>query len=407
VQKNEFRKRDLFYVGPLWLLSLILPNPVPHRKKEFQKRDLLYLGILLTAPLMWKDPHFHHLMVLSGIQAILALGLSLFLGYAGQISLGHAAFFGIGVYTTAFLTTRFGLSPVIALGASALTPSLFAYLIGKPILRLKGFFLAVATLGFGEIFLVFVRETPSLTGGVAGISGIPWFSVAGIPFDTYLKQYYLIWGILTGLLLFSKNLARSRMGRALLAVAASEDAAATVGIDVARTKLGVFVLGAAFAGIAGNLFACTLSTANPESFGLNLSILVVMMVILGGMGNLYGPIAGAIFLTWLMDVLSAYQEYSLPTFGIIFILLLIFFPEGVGSRLGFRFVYLISYWSKKKRREESQRIEIRSQKAVGAGLPRPYRDQRSRIRGQTAEPMGRDGEGERGRKKQKPADSRQ
>jgi branched-chain amino acid transport system permease protein len=351
MSQKEFKKRDLLYVGPLWLLSLILPNPVPHRKKEFQKRDLFYLGILLVLPLIWTDSHFHHLMVLSGIHAILALGLSLFLGYAGQISLGHAAFFGIGAYTTAFLTTRYGLPPAIALWASALISSLFAYLIGKPILRLKGYFLALATLGFGEIFLVFVRETPDLTGGVIGIFGVPWFSLAGFSFDTYLKQYYLIWGVLIGLLLFSKNLARSKMGRALLAVATSEDAAASVGIDVAQIKLGVFVLGAAFAGMAGNLSACTLSTANPESFGLNLSVLVVMMVILGGMGNLYGPIAGAVFLTWLTDVLSGYQEYSLPIFGIIIILLLIFFPEGVGTRLGARFVYLISYWAKKKRRE--------------------------------------------------------
>src|SRR5271157_3055190 len=100
MSRKEFKKRDLLYVGPLWLLSLILPNPVPHRKKEFQKKDLFYLGMLLVLPLIWPDSHFHHLMVLSGIYAILALGLSLFLGYAGQISLGHAAFFGIGAYTT-------------------------------------------------------------------------------------------------------------------------------------------------------------------------------------------------------------------------------------------------------------------------------------------------------------------
>jgi branched-chain amino acid transport system permease protein len=227
-----------------------------------------------------------------------------------------------------------------------------AYLIGKPILRLKGYFLALATLGFGEIFLVLVRENPSVTGGTVGIFGIPWFSIASFPFDTYLKQYYLIWGVLAGMVLFSKNLVRSRMGRALLAVAASEDAAATVGMPVARIKLGVFILGAAFAGIAGNLFACTMSTSNPDSFGLNLSVLITIMVILGGLGNLTGPIAGALFLTWLGDVLAGYQEYSLPLFGIAMILLLIFFPEGVGTRLGSRFVYLISYRSKKKRRQD-------------------------------------------------------
>jgi branched-chain amino acid transport system permease protein len=227
-----------------------------------------------------------------------------------------------------------------------------AYLVGRPILKLKGYFLALATLGLGEIFLVIVRESRNLTGGVIGIFGIPWFSVAGFSFDSYLKQYYLIWGVLLGLLLFAKNLVRSKVGRALLAVATSEDAASTVGITAAQVKIGVFVISAAFAGFAGSLFACVMSTANPGAFGLGLSILIVMMVILGGMGNLYGPIVGAIFLTWLMDVLGGYQEYSLPLYGVILILLLIFFPEGIGTRLGIRLLYLISYRGRKKKREE-------------------------------------------------------
>jgi branched-chain amino acid transport system permease protein len=354
VSKNEFRKRDLFYVVPMWLLSLVLPNPVPHRKQEFRKRDLIYLAILVTLPFLWNDSHFHHLMVLAGINAILALGLSLFLGYTGQISLGHAAFFGVGAYTTALLTTRQGFPSLLAFFTSAAVAASLAYVIGRPILKLKGYFLALATLGFGEIFLVMVRETPELTGGVVGISGIPWFSCAGVTFDTYLKQYYLIWGVLIGLVLFSKNIVRSRVGRAFLAVSASEDAASTVGIPLVQIKLRAFVMSAAFAGFAGSLFASVMATASPESFSLNLSILIVMMVILGGVGNLYGPIVGAILLTGLTDVLAGYQEYSLPLYGVIFILLLIFFPEGIGTRLGFRFVYLISYWSKKKRREKGK-----------------------------------------------------
>jgi branched-chain amino acid transport system permease protein len=233
--------------------------------------------------------------------------------------------------------------------------AVFAYLIGKPILKLKGYFLALATLGFGEIFLVIVKQTRGLTGGVSGIFNIPWFSVAGFVFDTYLKQYYLVWGVLIGLVLFAKNLVRSKMGRSLLAVAASEDAASSVGINVPQVKVRVFVLSAAFAGLAGSLFACILSTANPEGFSLGLSVLIVMMVIMGGMGNLYGPIFAAIFLTWLTDVLSGYQEYSLPIYGVILILLLIFFPDGVGTRLNARLIYLISYWGRKRRRE---RVDI-------------------------------------------------
>jgi branched-chain amino acid transport system permease protein len=143
------------------------------------------------------------------------------------------------------------------------------------------------------------------------------------------------------------------MGRALLAVAAGEDAAASVGINVARIKLGVFVISALFAGLGGGLFAAVMSTASPDAFGLNLSVLMVMMVIMGGMGSLYGPIFAAVFLTWLTDTLGAYQEYSLPIFGVVLILLLIFFPDGVGTRLNSRLIYLISYWGRKRRRERA------------------------------------------------------
>ena len=354
VSKGDFRKRDLLYLAPLWLLSLIAPDPYLYHKKEFKKKDFYYLGAICLAPFIWSDSHFYYLMVLAGIYAILALGLSLFIGYAGQISLGHAAFFGIGAYTTAILTTRYALPSFLAFLASALSAAVIAYLVGRPILKLKGYFLALATLGFGEIFLVIVRESTDLTGGVIGIFGIPWFSVMGISFDTYLKQYYLIWGVLISLFIFSKNLVRSKVGRATLAVAASEDAASSVGINVPRMKLQIFVLGAAFAGLAGSLFACIMSTANPEAFSLGFTVLIVMMVILGGAGNLYGPVAGAILLTWLMDFLSKYQEYSLPIYGVILILLLIFFPDGIGTRLNVRLIYLIGYWAKKKKRDEGK-----------------------------------------------------
>lgn len=351
---KDFRKREILYSIGLWFLSLILPDPQLHYRREYRlrKRDLFYLGIILSFPLVFPDPHFHHLMVLGGIHGILALGLTLFMGYAGQISLGHAAFFGIGSYTTAILTTRYGIPPFFAFWLSGLIASVFAYLIGKPLLKLKGYFLALATLGFGEIFLVLVKESTSLTGGVIGIFGIPWFSIAGFSFDTYLKQYYLIWIVLIGLVLFTKNLIRSKVGRAYMALATSEDAASTVGINVSRVKLEAFAVGAFYAGLGGSLFACVMSTAHPETFSMGLSVLIVMMVILGGMANLYGPIFGAIFLTWLMDTLAKYQDYSLPLYGVILILLLIFFPDGIGTRLRTRLIYLISYWGRKKRREK-------------------------------------------------------
>ncbi len=352
--QREFRKRDIIYLVPLWLLSLIAPDPYLYHKKEFKKKDLFYLGAICLAPVLWSDPHFHHFMVLAGIYAILSLGLSLFIGFAGQISLGHAAFFGIGAYTTAILATRCEIPSVLSFLASGFSAAVIAYVIGRPILKLKGYFLALATLGFGEIFLVIVKESTHLTGGVIGIFGIPWFSAMGFSFDTYLKQYYLIWGVLIGLFIFSKNLVRSKVGRAILALAASEDAASSVGINPPRLKLHIFAVGAAFAGLAGSLFASIMSTANPEAFSLGFTVLIVMMVIVGGIGNLYGPVAGAILLTWLMDFLGPYQEYSLPIYSVILILLLIFFPDGIGTRLNVRLLYLIGYWAKRKKRDEGK-----------------------------------------------------
>lgn len=350
-KRDEFRKRDLIYTAGLWLLSLILPDPhIPYRREFLRKRDLFFFGVIFLLPLILPDP-LCYLMVLAGIYAMVALGLGLFLGYAGQISLGHAAFFGTGAYTTAIFTTRLHLSPLLALAVSPLVAAILGYFIGRPILKLKGYFLALATLGFGEIFLVVVREARAITGGVSGIFGIPWVSLGGIIFDTYQEQYYLVWMGLALLVLFAKNLVRSKIGRGMLAVAASEDAAASVGIDPAMIKVGTFAVSAAFAGFAGSLFASVMSTASPDAFGLGMSTLFVVMVIMGGMGNIYGPIITAIFLTWLTDRLATFKEYSLPIFGVILILLLIFFPDGLGTRLNVRLIYLITYIGRKRRRE--------------------------------------------------------
>lgn len=296
-------------------------------KKFYRRGDLYFLGIMVLLPMIFTQSQ--HLLVLAGLYGMCSLGLSLFMGYAGQISLGHAAFFGIGAYTTAILTTRFGFPTPVALFASVATAALIGFIIGKPILKLKEYFLALATMGFVEIFQVVATETRGLTGGVIGIFGIPWFSVGGFQFDTPLRQYYLTWGLLFGLLLYSRNVVRSRIGRALLAVASSDDLASTVGIDPSEFKLKAFILSAAYAGMAGALFACMISTANPGTFGLNLSILIVMMVIVGGTGSLYGSIFGALVLTWVTDYLGKYQEYSMPIFGIVLILILIVAPQGI------------------------------------------------------------------------------
>lgn len=259
---------------------------------------------------------------------MLSLGLNLMLGYGGQICLGQAAFFGIGAYTTALLTYDLSIPGIFALPASAFLSASVALGIGLPILRLRGYFLALATLGFGEIFYIFVNETRWLTNGPTGITDIPWFSILGFKFDTYLKFYYLVGLILWLLVLFSKNLVRSNIGRALRSLSTSEAAAQTLGIDIHRLKVSVFVLAEAYAGIAGSFYAFFISAIGPPSFTTWLSILVIMMVIIGGMGNLYGSIIGAAFVVFVSEFLRTYQEYYLSFYGILIIIILVLIHRG-------------------------------------------------------------------------------
>jgi branched-chain amino acid transport system permease protein len=294
-------------------------------------KNLWAAVILAVLPLIFPEDFFRFLC-LAAIYSIAALGMSLLLGYAGQISLGHAAFLGLGAYTTAILTTLYNWPVFLAFLAAIVVSSGIAFVIGKPILRTKGYFLALATLGFGEIFYVFVSRTDPIIGGLVGIGGIPYFSIAGYEFGSYVQMYYLNWAILLGLIVYSQNMVNARPGRAFRAINTDEVAASAMGIDVASFKLKIFVLSAAYAGIAGSLLATYLSITQPDGFRVNLSIFIVLAVIVGGMGNLWGGVVATVVLTWLKDEqLTQYQEYSTLIYGIILILILVFIPQGLGA----------------------------------------------------------------------------
>ncbi|MCL5942193.1 MAG: ATP-binding cassette domain-containing protein [Actinobacteria bacterium] len=288
---------------------------------------------LLAWPLSSPGDYFLSVMVVAGLYAMLALGLSLLLGQAGQISLGHAAFFGLGAYTSGVLSTRFSIPTLAALLAGACLSGLVAYVVGRPVLRLKSYFLALATLGLGGIFTVFVREARWLTGGLEGVVGVPWLSVGRFAFDDYLKQYYAVWILALLLLLLSQQAMRSRVGRALHAIAVSEITASTLGIEAARWKLRTFVLSAVYAGLAGGLYALFFSAISWMNFTTELSILVVIMVMLGGMRSLSAGLLGAVLLTWMSRSLSGYQQYSGLLYAVVLLLLLLFLPGGVTGGL--------------------------------------------------------------------------
>ncbi len=297
------------------------------------KRDLLtislFLAGMLLLPRCLTNEYYVNVLIISGLNAIVAVGLNLLLGFAGQISLGHAAFYGLAAYTTSILTTTYNLPIIAGILAGIVLVGLVAYLIGIPTLKLSGHYLAMATLGFGIIVYIVFNETIELTGGPSGFVGIPRLSLFGYSFDSDLSYYYLVVFVLAIVLMFSLNLIRSRIGRALRAIHTSEKAAQISGIDIARYKLFIFVLSAILAGIAGVLYAHYLEFIAPSSFGFNHSVLLVTMVVLGGMTNVWGAVAGAFFLTMLPEFLRAFENIEFLLYGFILIVCMMFLPEGI------------------------------------------------------------------------------
>lgn len=276
--------------------------------------------------------HYTGIMVFAGIYCLITIGLSILMGYAGQISLGHAAFFGIGAYVSGFLTARMSINPWLALIAGALLAALVAVAVGAPSLRLKGHYLAMATLAFGIIVNIVFREEVALTGGPDGMVNIPKMQLFGLPIDTTDKFYYLVWTVVAGAFIFTVNLLQSPAGRALRAIHTSEQAAGAMGIDIARTKIVVFVYSAALASLAGSLYAHYMNFINPSSFDLFFSIKLIIMITLGGMHTLWGAIIGSVLIAFLsLEWLHFFEEFEIVVYGAILLVVTIFLPNGLAG----------------------------------------------------------------------------
>lgn len=298
------------------------------------KRDDLYtlLCILITVSLFpWLaggNQYFISLLIFMGINGIITMGLGMLMGYAGQISLGHAAFFGIGAYSSGILTAKYAFHPVQAFFIGVLLSAIIAFLVGKPTLRLKGHYMAVATLGFGEILFIIFNELSPLTGGPSGLSGIPSLTFLGHPIEGAI-YLYLVWGFLLLLLLFSLNVINSRVGRALRAVHGSELAANAMGVDASRYKVQVFILSAIYASMAGSLYAHFVTFISPSSFSLMFSILLLMMVVVGGAETIWGSLLGAMLVTLLPEYLRGLEDFEVLAYGAILMVVLLFMPQGI------------------------------------------------------------------------------
>ncbi len=272
-------------------------------------------------------------MALAGLFAIVAVGLNLLVGYAGKISFGHNAFMAMGAYASGLLTTGLGWSPAAAMVVGALGTGLVAFLVGAPILRLRGHYLAMITLALGQITIIVSTRWTEVTGGLTGVPGVPDFQLFGVAFDTKTRIYYLIWAFALGLFLLSYRVIDSRFGRALRALGAHEPAAEALGVPVVRCRVQVFVLSAVYAAIAGSLYAHFLNYVNGTFFDLPVMIQLMAMLVVGGIGTRWGPMVGAVPLMWLSQSLGRYADYSLLIFGVLYGGVLLFLPRGLCGEL--------------------------------------------------------------------------
>jgi branched-chain amino acid transport system permease protein len=291
---------------------------------------LVLVAVLLLLPPLLGNPYYLGVMVWCGIYSLICLGLSLFMGYCGQISLGQAGFCALGAYVSGILTTRAGVGPWPAMAIAVLASLLMALAIGVPALRLRGHYLAMATLGFGVIIYVIVDGDPfGLTGGPSGFPGVPKLSVFGFVLNSELRWYIFVWSVVFIAMVFLLNLVNSRVGRALKSIHGGETAAAAMGINTMRHKIQAFLLSAALASLAGSFYAHYVGFVNPGPFSLVLSIHLVTMVAVGGMTNLWGAIAGTALLTILTRYFRAFKDIGVLLDGFILVIIMLLFPEGL------------------------------------------------------------------------------
>jgi branched-chain amino acid transport system permease protein len=293
------------------------------------RKPLLALTAILAAlPLVLANNYTYEVAILVGLNAITCVGLNLLIGYAGQISLGHAGFFGLGAYGSALLASRYGWPPLLSLPAAIAAVGLLAWAIGRPILRLKGHYLAMATLGFGVIVSIVLSIEDRFTGGPDGMS-VPTLNIGKWALSGEKAWYWVVAAVLLVAVWLAQNLVDSPHGRALRALHGSEIAAGALGVDAARHKLFVFVLSAVFAATAGGLAAHYSGFITPARASFLHSIELVTMVVFGGMASTFGALVGAAVLTTLPQFLTMLKEYEMIVLGAVMMATMIFMPRGV------------------------------------------------------------------------------
>ena len=297
---------------------------------------LVLAAVLLLLPLLLSNSYQYDVVIRIAMNAIVVIGLNLLIGYTGQISLGHAGFLGIGAYASGILTTQFSWPPLLALLAGCVAAGALAFAIARPVLKLKGHYLAMATLGLGIIISIVITNEGKYTGGPDGLT-VPALGLSGFELDG-AKPWYVVVALLLLLVTWlALNLIDSPAGRALQAIHGSEVAAQVAGVQTTRVKVRIFVVSAVIASLVGSLSAHYIAFITPGIAGFFHSIELVTMVVVGGMASVFGSIIGAVILTMLPQLLSTFEGWETVVFGAILMATMIFMPKGIVPTLAAHF----------------------------------------------------------------------
>ncbi|MBE9569171.1 MAG: branched-chain amino acid ABC transporter permease [Proteobacteria bacterium] len=302
---------------------------------KLRARDKDKLVWLLTAaglfilPLILGDGYYLTVLNFIAFYSMVALGLCLLLGYGGQLSISHAAFYAIGAYTSSIFCLRYGLHPLVSIVLSQCITTLTAWGIGAVVLRLKGHYLAIATLSFSIIVEVLIREIAWLTGGLQGLSSIPAISLGGFFIDSDWRFYFLVWSVTMLLLLFALNLVNSRMGRIFRAIREAEDIAGLFGADVKKYKVKLFIVASIYASLAGSLYAHYATFISPDAASIMFAIEIILVISIGGYTMLWGAMVGVAAITYLNEYLADFAEFKRTIYGLALVVIMLAFPNGL------------------------------------------------------------------------------
>ncbi|MBS4025662.1 MAG: branched-chain amino acid ABC transporter permease [Clostridia bacterium] len=296
-------------------------------------KDLMFLIFIITVIPFVLPGYYLNIFVFIGLNSLMALGLLILIGYTGQISLGHAGFYAIGAYASAILSTAYNISPWFSIVLAVLITAVVGLIVGIPALRLSGYYLALATLAFGLIIFRVILELYQLTGGAIGLRNIPRLTLGDFVFKSDLSYYILVWVVVIIVFTFLLKVMRSPYGAMMKGVHADETVSSVSGINVKVLKLKVFVFSTALAGLAGALYSHYITYVGPDSFTVEVSILILLMVIIGGSQHPWGGIVGAVILTIMPEYLRAYRDIAIGTYGLILMLLILYMPNGIAPLL--------------------------------------------------------------------------